>query len=250
MAESHAEHAEHPAYPVGLRLSGRRVVVIGGGQVAQRRLPALIAAGADIVLVSPSATPSVEAMADGGEIRWIKRAYADGDLAETWYVLIATSDPDANAAASAEAERTRTWCVRSDDATAATAWTPATGRSEGVTVAVLTAGGPDPRRTAAVRDAIVEGLRDGTLVAPHHRTRTPGVALVGGGPGDPDLITVRGRRLLAEADVVIADRLGPRDLLDELPPHVQVIDAAKIPYGRYMAQEAINNALIEHAKAG
>ncbi|MGG8410504.1 uroporphyrinogen-III C-methyltransferase, partial [Streptomyces sp. 12297] len=78
----------------------------------------------------------------------------------------------------------------------------------------------------------------------------PGVALVGGGPGDPDLITVRGRRLLAEADVVIADRLGPRDLLDELPPHVEVIDAAKIPYGRFMAQEAINNALIEHAKAG
>ncbi|WP_240137304.1 uroporphyrinogen-III C-methyltransferase [Streptomyces sp. MUM 178J] len=254
MAE-HVEHAQyadpaepHPAYPVGLRLSGRRVVVLGGGQVAQRRLPALIAAGADIVLVSPSATPSVEAMAEAGEVRWERRRYREGDLADTWYALIATSDPAANRLASAEAERTRTWCVRSDDANAATAWTPATGRSEGVTVAVLT--GRDPRRSAAVRDAIVEGLRDGTLAAPHHRERTPGVALVGGGPGDPDLITVRGRRLLAEADVVIADRLGPRDLLDELPPHVEVIDAAKIPYGRFMAQEAINNALIEHAKAG
>ncbi|MFD9605934.1 uroporphyrinogen-III C-methyltransferase [Streptomyces sp. NPDC059970] len=247
-----ADHADHPAYPVGLRLSGRRVVVVGGGQVAQRRLPALIAAGADIVLVSPAATPSVEAMADAGEIRWERRPYADGDLADTWYALIASDDTAANDAASAEAERTRTWCVRSDNANAATAWTPATGRSEGVTVAVLTTDthGRDPRHSAAVRDAIVEGLRDGTLAAPHHRTRTPGVALVGGGPGDPDLITVRGRRLLAEADVVIADRLGPRDLLDELPPHVEVIDAAKIPYGRYMAQEAINQALIEHAKAG
>ncbi|WP_405655147.1 uroporphyrinogen-III C-methyltransferase [Streptomyces sp. RK9] len=242
----------HPAYPVGLRLTGRRVVVLGGGQVAQRRLPALIAAGADLLLVSPEATPSVEAMADMGEITWERRAYADGDLADAWYALIATSDPAANAAASAEAERHRVWCVRSDDADAATAWTPATGHSEGVTVAVLTteAKGRDPRHTAAIRDAVVEGLRDGTLVAPHHRTRTPGVALVGGGPGDPDLITVRGRRLLAEADVVIADRLGPRDLLDELPPHVEVIDAAKIPYGRFMAQEAINNALIEHAKQG
>ncbi|MGA5422138.1 uroporphyrinogen-III C-methyltransferase [Streptomyces lavendulocolor] len=243
-----AENAEHPAYPVGLRLTGRRVVVIGGGQVAQRRLPALIAAGADITLISPSATPSVEAMAEAGEITWTKRRYEDGDLTDAWYVLVAATDPEANARASAEAERNRTWCVRSDDAEAATAWTPATGRSEGVTVAVLT--GHDPRRSAAVRDAIVEGLRDGSLVAPHHRDRTPSVALVGGGPGDPDLITVRGRRLLAEADVVIADRLGPRDLLDELPPHVEVIDAAKIPYGRFMAQEAINNALIEHAKAG
>ncbi|MFB7244893.1 uroporphyrinogen-III C-methyltransferase [Streptomyces populi] len=244
--------AEHPAYPVGLRLSGRRVVVLGGGQVAQRRLPALIAAGADVHLVSPEATPSVEAMADAGEITWTRRPYEEGDLADAWYALIATSDPRASAEASAEAERHRVWCVRSDDADAATAWTPATGHSEGVTVAVLTtdAKGRDPRHTAAIRDAVVEGLRDGTLVAPHHRTRTPGVALVGGGPGDPDLITVRGRRLLAEADVVIADRLGPRDLLAELPPHVEVIDAAKIPYGRFMAQEAINNALIEHAQQG
>ncbi|MFF4033579.1 uroporphyrinogen-III C-methyltransferase [Streptomyces sviceus] len=244
--------AEHPAYPVGLRLTGRRVVVLGGGQVAQRRLPALIAAGADVLLVSPEATPSVEAMADAGEIAWEKRSYREGDLADAWYALIATSDTEANTRASAEAERHRVWCVRSDDADAATAWTPATGHSEGVTVAVLTtdAKGRDPRHTAAVRDAVVEGLRDGTLVAPHYRTRTPGVALVGGGPGDPDLITVRGRRLLAEADVVIADRLGPRDLLAELPPHVEVIDAAKIPYGRFMAQEAINNALIEHAKQG
>ncbi|KUN97332.1 uroporphyrinogen-III C-methyltransferase [Streptomyces caeruleatus] len=244
--------AEHPAYPVGLRLTGRRVVVLGGGEVAQRRLPALIAAGADITLVSPEVTPSVEAMADAGELTWERRPYADGDLTDIWYALIATSDHDANTRASAEAERNRVWCVRSDDADEATAWTPATGHSEGVTVAVLTtdAKGRDPRHTAAIRDAVVEGLRDGTLVAPHHRTRAPGVALVGGGPGDPDLITVRGRRLLAAADVVITDHLGPRDLLTELPPNVEVIDAAKLPYGRFMAQEAINNALIEHAKQG
>lgn len=240
--------AEHAPYPVGLRLAGRRVVVLGAGQVAQRRLPALIAAGADVLLVSPSATPSVEAMAEAGELRWERRRYRDGDLDGAWYALITTDDPAANAAASAEAEARRVWAVRSDDAAAASAWTPATGRSEGVTVAVLT--GNDPRRSAALRDTIVEGLRDGSLAAPHHRPRHKGVALVGGGPGDPDLITVRGRRLLAEADVVIADRLGPRDLLDELPPHVEIIDAAKIPYGRFMAQEAINNALIDHAKAG
>ncbi|MFC8127219.1 uroporphyrinogen-III C-methyltransferase [Streptomyces sp. NPDC057302] len=244
--------AETPAYPVGLRLTARRTVVLGGGQVAQRRLPALIAAGADILLVSPTATASVEAMADAGEITWERRRYEHGDLKDAWYALIATSDPEANTAASAEGEAHRVWCVRSDDADAATALTPATGRSAGVTVAVLTTDihDRDPRRTAAIRDALVEGLSDGTLVARQHRARTPGVALVGGGPGDPDLITVRGRRLLAEADVVIADRLGPRDLLDELPPHVEVIDAAKIPYGRFMAQEAINNALIEHAKQG
>ena len=241
------QDASIPPYPVGLRLAGRRVVVLGGGQVAQRRLPALLAAGADVQLISPQTTPAVQAMADAGELTWHERPYAAGDLADSWYVLAATGDPEVNAAAAAEAEAGRTFCSRADAAADSTAWTPASGRQDGTTVAVLSG---DPRRSAALRDAVVSGLRDGSLAAAHHRGRTPGVALVGGGPGDPDLITVRGRRLLAEADVVIADRLAPRELLDELGPQVEVIDASKIPYGRFMAQEAINAALIEHAKAG
>jgi uroporphyrin-III C-methyltransferase/precorrin-2 dehydrogenase/sirohydrochlorin ferrochelatase len=76
------------------------------------------------------------------------------------------------------------------------------------------------------------------------------VAIIGGGPGDPGLITVRGRQLLAEADVVVTDRLAPRSLLDELPADVLIIDASKIPYGRAMAQEHINEALVTHARAG
>jgi uroporphyrin-III C-methyltransferase/precorrin-2 dehydrogenase/sirohydrochlorin ferrochelatase len=76
------------------------------------------------------------------------------------------------------------------------------------------------------------------------------VALVGGGPGDPGLITVKGRQLLAEADVVIADRLGPRELLAELPPDVTVIDAGKVPYRRQMSQDEINEALVSHATSG
>ncbi|MER7671579.1 uroporphyrinogen-III C-methyltransferase [Kitasatospora sp. NPDC096128] len=234
-------------YPVGLLLAGRRVVVVGGGQVAQRRLPALIASGAELHLISPATTPAVQAMADAGELTWHARPYAAGDLADAWYVLVATDAPEVNAAVSAEAERERVFCSRSDDASAATAWTPATGRDGGATVAVLTG---DPRHSAALRDAVVGGLRDGSLAARSYRTRGAGVALVGGGPGDPDLITVRGRRLLADADVVVADRLAPRELLAELPEHVEVIDASKIPYGRQMAQEAINQALIDHAKAG
>ncbi|WP_031074009.1 uroporphyrinogen-III C-methyltransferase [Streptomyces sp. NRRL WC-3742] len=234
-------------YPVGLLLAGRRVVVVGGGHVAQRRLPALIASGAELHLISPATTPAVQAMADAGEVTWHARPYEDGDLAGAWYALVATDDPAVNAAVSAEAERERVFCSRSDDASAASAWTPASGRDAGATVAVLTG---DPRHSAALRDAIVDGLRDGSLAARQYRSRGAGVALVGGGPGDPDLITVRGRRLLADADVVVADRLAPRELLAELPEHVEVIDASKIPYGRFMAQEAINRTLIEHAKAG
>jgi uroporphyrin-III C-methyltransferase/precorrin-2 dehydrogenase/sirohydrochlorin ferrochelatase len=76
------------------------------------------------------------------------------------------------------------------------------------------------------------------------------VVLVGGGPGDPGLITVRGQQAVSQADVVIADHLAPQSLLASLPPDVEVIDASKLPRGRSMAQEQINSLLVEHALAG
>ncbi len=238
---------EESSYLVGLDLAGRRVVVIGGGSVAQRRLGLLISSGADIVVISPAVTPAVEGMGTAGQVRIELRDYRDGDLAEAWYAIACTNSPDINAAVVAEAERSRIFCVRADHARLGTAVTPATAQFDGLTLGVL-AGGAH-RRSAAVRTALVEALQSG-IVADTSAPVEPGVALVGGGPGDPDLITVRGRRLLARADLVVADRLAPPELLAELPPHVEVIDAAKIPYGRAMAQEAINAALIDGAKAG
>ncbi|MGK5522302.1 uroporphyrinogen-III C-methyltransferase [Micromonospora sp. URMC 107] len=76
------------------------------------------------------------------------------------------------------------------------------------------------------------------------------VAVVGGGPGPDDLITVRGRALLDAADVVVVDRLAPRGLLAGLRPGVEVVDAAKVPRGPAMGQDAINAALVAHARAG
>jgi uroporphyrin-III C-methyltransferase/precorrin-2 dehydrogenase/sirohydrochlorin ferrochelatase len=235
-------------YLLGLRLDGRRAAVIGGGRVAQRRVPALLAAGADVLLVSPEVTPVIEDLAARGELTWERRAYRPGDCAGAWLVQACTDDGKVNAAVAAEAESRHVWCVRADDAQASAAWTPASGRVGETTVAVLAGG--DPRRAAGVRDAAVDGLRDGTLNARHSRHKPVGVALVGGGPGDPGLITVRGRQLLAQADVVITDRLAPRELLDELAGDVEVIDAAKIPYGRSVTQDHINAALVEHARAG
>ncbi|HEY3695844.1 uroporphyrinogen-III C-methyltransferase, partial [Phenylobacterium sp.] len=78
----------------------------------------------------------------------------------------------------------------------------------------------------------------------------PGVALVGAGPGDPELITVRGRRLLHRADVVVVDRLAPQLLLDQLGDDVTVVDAAKFPRGAQVGQDAITRAILDHALAG
>ncbi len=239
---------DHPPYPSGLRLSGRRVVVVGGGHVAQRRVPGLLAAGAHVVVVSPEVTPAIEGQVLAGEVRWVARGFADEDLADTWYVIAATNDAAVNEQVSKAAEAARVFCVRADDGVAATAWTPAVGRYDGLTVAVL--GRREPRRTAAVRDAIVTGLHEGTIGAGERRPSVPGVTLIGGGPGHPDLISVAGRRALMEADVVVSDRLAPRELLGDLPATTEVVDVAKLPRGRSARQEEINRLIVERALAG
>jgi len=233
------------AYLVGLRLTGKKVVVVGGGTVAQRRLPLLIANGADVHVITRSATPAVEGISG---ITLTLREFRDGDLDGAWYAIAATDDPDVNAAVVADAERKHIFCVRADVAREGSAVTPASFEYEGLSVGVLAGG--EHRRSAAIRSAIHEALQQGLITAETPGVVHGGVALVGGGPGDPELITVRGRRLLAHADVVVADRLAPQELLAELPPQVEVIDAAKIPYGRAMAQDAINEVLIDRAKAG
>ncbi len=239
--------APDPPYPSALLLSGRRVVVAGGGQVAQRRVPALIAAGADVVVVSPVVTPAIEGLVGGGEVTWVERGFVAGDLDEAWYVIAATDVPEVNDEVGRAAEERRIFCVRSDDATKASAWTPAVGRHAGATVAVVS--NREPRRSAALRDQIIDGLRDGALpVRPHDRR--PGVVLVGGGPGDPDLVTVAARRALGDADVVVADRLAPRELLSELSPDVELIDVAKLPRGRSAAQAEINRVIVDRARQG
>lgn len=234
----------HDAYLVGLRLAGRKVVVVGAGSVAQRRLGLLIASGADVHVIAPHATPAVEGMAS---INLQLRPYQDGDLDGAWYAIACTDDPAVNAAVVDEAERRHIFCVRADSARDGTAVTPASFNHDGIAVGVLTGG--QHKRSAALRSAIHEALQRG-LITETADIKPEGVALVGGGPGDPDLITVRGRRLLAQADVVVADRLAPAELLADLGPHVEVIDAAKIPYGRAMAQQEINRVLIERAQEG
>jgi uroporphyrin-III C-methyltransferase/precorrin-2 dehydrogenase/sirohydrochlorin ferrochelatase len=231
-------------YPLALRLEGRPVLVVGGGAVATRRLPALLAAGAEVVLVAPELTPALRAHADAGRITWVPRRFTPADVDGAWLVQVAVDDPAAAAEVSAAAEDQRIFCVRADDRDAATAWTPAVTRHGPVTVAVTDGG--DRRRALAVRDLVAQALE----AEPPARAELSGVALVGTGPGDPELITVKGRRLLAAADVVVADRLIPGLLLSELRPDAEFVDAAKIPYGPSAAQDEINRILVERARAG
>ena len=237
--------APHP-YLAGLVLTGRKVVVVGGGHVAQRRVSGLLGAGADVTVVSLDVTPALEGLA--GELTLVLREFTETDLDGAWYVVAATDDPAVNARVVTAADARHTFCVRADDALGGTAWTPAVGHHGTVTVGVL--GNREPRKSASLRDDIVTALRDGHLTASDALDRSPGVVLVGGGPGEPELVTVAARHALATADVVVADRLAPRELLDELGPHVELIDVAKLPRGRSASQQTINEVIVDRARAG
>lgn len=233
-------------YPLGLRLDGRPVLVVGGGAIATRRVPALLSAGARVTVVSPSLTPALQGLTD--RLTWLPRRFQPSDVDDVWLVQVAVDDPAAATAVSIACEQRRVFCVRADDRYAATAWTPAVTRHGPVTVAVLAGG--SPKLSMNVRDQIAALLAAAPLGHTAAMALGGVVALVGGGPGDPELITVKGRRLLNEADVVVADRLAPGLLLDELRPSVEMVDVAKLPYGAAATQEFINHTLVSRARAG
>ncbi|MCW2579118.1 MAG: multifunctional uroporphyrinogen methylase/precorrin-2 oxidase/ferrochelatase [Blastococcus sp.] len=205
-------------HPVGLRLHGRRVVVVGGGPTAYRETVGLLDTGAELTVISPAVLPALEALADSGALSWIRRPYVPGDLEAAWYAVAATEDPAVDEMIAADAERGRIFCTRVDD----------------------------PGASSAHR-----ALPDSADPPSSSSDGRPGrVVLVGGGPGDPGLITVRGRDELAEADVVVVDHLGPQSLVAGLRPGVVIVDASKLPRGRAMPQEEINALLVSYARAG
>ncbi|HWV27411.1 MAG TPA: uroporphyrinogen-III C-methyltransferase [Aeromicrobium sp.] len=235
--------------PLTLRLAGRRAVVVGGGSVAARRALLWRASGAQVVIVSPTVDDTLAAAAHRDDLTWVAREYRTGDLDGAWLVQTATHDAVVDDQVARDAEAARIWCLKGGDPDGSTAWSPAVARADDVTIAV--SGGGDARRATTLRDAVAAALDTGDLPL-RHRTHHPGglVALVGGGPGDPDLITARGRRLLAQADVVVYDRLAPQSILDELDADVELIDVGKRPDRHPVPQSAINAFLVDRAQAG
>lgn len=209
-----------------------------------RRCRSLVEAGADVRVVAPELSPDLPSTVTAT----VAREFRPDDLEGAWLAVACTDRPEVNRAVAAEAERRGIWCSRADDATQSALWWAAAATVDDVQVAV-TAGG-DPGRAQALRDAAARALQSGEWRARRTRRGEGRVVLVGGGPGDPGLLTLRGYRALLDADVVVADRLGPSDLLAALPDDIEVIDVGKTPRGHAAAQEDINALLVDRARRG
>lgn len=235
---------------VGLDLTGRRVVVVGAGVVGTRRARRLIEDGARVVLVDPSPSEDARRMASHGDVEVVERAVVASDLDGAWLVVAATADPALNAEVARWCLAGRTWCVNASGFRAGTARVAASSTHGDLTVGVVSAGDPDPRRVATVRDALASHVESGAVDLRRRRKRRGRVVLVGSGPGDPGLVPVAGLEALATADVVVTDRLGATALLDRLPADVEIVNVGKSPTNHPVPQAEINAILVDRALRG
>ncbi len=212
---------------VGLDLVGRRVVVAGAGAVGTRRAHGLASEGAHVVLVDPFPSDAARRLAQSppaGRVELVERPVTEADVDPAWLVVASTANPEVDAAVARWCEERRTWCIRGAEGSARSV---AATQHDGLVVGVVSDAEPDPRRVAAVRDGLALQLSTGQVDLRHRREHRGRVVLVGGGPGDPGLVTAAGLAALTTADVVVADRLGTTGLLERLPDDVEVVHVGK-----------------------
>src|SRR6202142_533110 len=292
-------------FPVFFDLKGQKVLVVGGGEVALRKVALLERTGASIIVVAPKIAPQIRARAEAGRLTLVVREFAAEDLDGARLVIVATSRRAVNRWIAKLSESRNIPVNVVDDREASRFIVPAIIDRDPVLVAISTAGtspvlarrlrerleaaipkkigalaswlralrhtarrrlrdtnerrrffetivdGPAARRfiDGDVRGAqsIAQQLLARTSAAP----RTHGeVTLVGAGPGDPELLTLKALRALQDADVILYDRLVPRGVLDMARRDAAQICVGKAAGSIGSTQEAINALLIEHALLG
>ncbi|MFY2763382.1 siroheme synthase CysG [Arenimonas sp. MALMAid1274] len=296
--------APAPLFPLFADLRGRRVLVVGGGAVARRKLEPLLAAGARVRLGAPWLDPSVAALVQAGRIEHLAGEFSPDWLDGAWLVVAATDDAAVNQAVATAAEARQVWANVVDDLALSSYQSPARIERGPLQIAISSGGGAPmlarhlrekletelddsigalaalllrerarirvrhPRLTERRRffDALLAGpvaerFRAGDAAGaqaafeaalaevPPSRDRGS-VALVGAGPGDPGLLTLRALRLLNQADVILHDRLVSPGVLALARRDADFIEVGKQAANHHVSQDGIHALMLEHARAG
>jgi uroporphyrin-III C-methyltransferase / precorrin-2 dehydrogenase / sirohydrochlorin ferrochelatase len=292
-------------FPAFFDLTAQKVLIVGGGEVALRKLALLERSGAKVTVVAPEVLPALSERAAAGKIRAVLREFVPQDLDGARLVIVATSRRAVNRWIAALSEARGIPVNVVDDREASRFIVPAIIDRDPVLVAIST-GGSSPvlarrlrerlealipkrfgelaswlqalRRAARWRlrdtDArrryfehivdgaaarrFVQGDRHGAeslaqqlLARTASSPRESGeVTLVGAGPGDPELLTLKALRALQDADVILHDRLVPRAVLDMARRDARQICVGKAAGNIGSTQAEINALLIEHASLG
>ncbi|UHQ22321.1 siroheme synthase CysG [Lysobacter sp. 5GHs7-4] len=291
-------------FPLFAALRGRAVLVVGGGAVAQRKVEALLDAGAQVRVGAPALQASLVQLAEQGRIRHLPGEFVEQWLDEVWLAIAATDDVAVNRAVAAAGEARRLWVNVVDDAEASSFHVPARIERGPLQIAISSGGGApmlarhlrerletqlDPsmadlaellgRERLRIRarypdlgarrrffDGLLDGPLQGLLRQRRHRAaqrafddaldarepraRRGAVVLVGAGPGDPGLLTLRGLRALNEADVILHDRLVSAEVLQLARRDAERIEVGKQAGDHHTTQDRIHELMLAHARAG
>ncbi|MEO7432213.1 MAG: siroheme synthase CysG, partial [Dokdonella sp.] len=290
-------------YPLFADLSHRSVLVVGGGEVAARKVTSLLAAGADVTVGAPDLNDSLARAREQGRVRHLKGAFEEHWMDDVWLVIAATSDTTVNDAVATAATARRILVNVVDDARRSSFHVPAIVDRSPLIVAISSAGAApmlarqlrerletllDPALGSltalaqqfraqiaqrhpdlGTRRRFYERLFDGRILgflrrgqpalatsaleaelAAGETPRGGSVVLVGAGPGDPGLLTLKGLRALNQADVIVHDRLVSPEVLALARRDAQQIEVGKSAGGHSTAQSRIHALLLEHARAG
>ena len=290
--------------PIFLSVQNQFCVVVGGGEIATRKVSLLLRAGAHLQIVAPELCPNLAALRDEGRIEHLARGYRNGDLDDAYLAIAATDNAETNHAV-ATAGRALGIPVNVVDHPEDGSFIMPSIIDRSPVIAAVSTGGASPVLARLIRsrleslipagygrlaelagkfrervkerfqdpadrrrfwDCILQGrvaervfsghMREAEVLMEHELgsdTLQPGmgeVYLVGGGPGDPDLLTFRALRLMQQADVVVYDRLVAKAVLDMTRSDAERIYVGKERDNHAMRQEEINQLLADLAKQG
>ena len=272
-------------FPIFVKLEGRRVLLVGAGQVGESKIAGLVSAGALVTVVAPDATPAIQKLAAEDKVLWHRREFAPDDL--NGMALAVAAVPRDIAREIYREARTREVLLNSvDDPEHCDFYYPAVVNRGDLQIAISTAGhspslaqrirlqleeqfGPEYARWveelgAARRDLFTvdmdpelrkEQLHDMVRLRPEGGQAAPGVRtgmvyLVGAGPGDPELLTLKALRILGQADVVLHDDLLTPEILELIPSSARVECVGKRHNERQVTQQEINRRLCAYGAAG
>jgi uroporphyrin-III C-methyltransferase / precorrin-2 dehydrogenase / sirohydrochlorin ferrochelatase len=286
-------------FPIFVKLQGRRVVVVGGGNIAAGKIPALLQAQARVQVIAPEINSQVSGWVSNGEIRWSAKEFAPPDLQGASLVIAATSISVVNASVFQAAEARGIFCNAVDDIANCHFYYGSMVQRGDLQIAISTNGkspalaqrlrkeleqqysaeyaawldslgeareklraSADPKENFEENRTILHRLaspemfsrfvrsqaRESALTKSGHRA--PGtVYLVGAGPGDPELLTVKATRLLAAADIVLHDSLVSPEILSMISPCAEIIDVGKRAGRKLLTQDEINSLLVSYAES-
>jgi uroporphyrin-III C-methyltransferase/precorrin-2 dehydrogenase/sirohydrochlorin ferrochelatase len=270
-----------PLFPIFVKLEGRTVLLVGAGPVGESKVEGLLSAGASVTVVAPAATPAIQKLAEQGKLVWRRREFVPRDL--DGVALVVAAVPKEIARSLYKAARARNVLVNSvDDPENCDFYYPAVVNRGDLQIAISTSGhspalaqrirvelehqfGPGydawVRQLGQARrelfasgmdpDARKKKLHEMAAAAKGPQAPTAGmVYLVGAGPGDPELLTLKALRILGQADVVLHDDLLTPDILELIPSTARVECVGKRHGERQMTQQEINRRLCEYGTSG